>query len=86
MPVRQVTHHAECHHGNVLLGFAVAGLGSHATPGIGNQQDGLAPHGHVPFDQRRAEPGGSLPVDVADVVGGDIGAQVIKVEAAAAED
>ena len=86
VPVRQVAHHTECHHGDVLLGFAVTGLGSHAPAGIGNEQDGLAPHGDVPFDERRSEAGGSLPVDVADIVPGDVGAQVIKVEAASAEN
>ncbi len=86
VPVGQVAHHTKRHHGDILLGFAVTGFGGHVPAGIGDQQDGLPPHRHIPLDQRGAVAGGSLPVNVADLVAGNVRTEVVKVQAAATED
>src|SRR5205823_9872038 len=50
---------------------------------VRDEENGLPADGDIALDQRRAVAGGGLPVDIADLVAGHVGTQVVKIQAAA---
>ncbi|MCY1235356.1 hypothetical protein D9M72_479700 [compost metagenome] len=84
--VGKVAHHAQGHHGNVLLLLAAERGSSHVASGIRDQHHCLPPHCNIALDERGSVPGRGFPVDVADFVSGNVGPEVVKVQAAALEN
>ncbi len=69
-------------HRHIAFDLTASCQRGHVPPGVGHQQDLVVTLGDEPLDQHRARPGGGFPVDVAHVVAGHIGPQVVELHAA----
>ena len=86
VPQRQVAERARDQDRHIPFRSAALGRGRHAPAGVDGQDDVLPPGLLVALDEGGAGAGGGLPVDVVDLVAGDVLAQVVEVEAATRGD